>query len=162
FDLSIAYPLPQSQPVAIAVFALILIGAFSALAFMEMRQRPWIFVGWFWFLGMLVPVLGFVQVGLQAMADRYTYLPILGLQLALLWTAHEMISLRDIRQIATAAAALILIGCIIRTWNQIQFWQNSKLLYEHALAVTKGNYPAESNLGTTLFNEGNFTAAEAH
>ncbi|HXS68923.1 MAG TPA: tetratricopeptide repeat protein, partial [Candidatus Polarisedimenticolia bacterium] len=112
--------------------------------------------------GMLVPVLGLVQVGLQSMADRYTYLPILGLQFALLWTFRELIFSRNIHRIATTAAVLALAALATRTWNQIQFWQNSTTLYAHALAVTKNNYLAESNLGTTLFNEGNFADAESH
>jgi tetratricopeptide (TPR) repeat protein len=162
FNLWVVYPLPQSEPIATAVFGIIVLFTFTALAFSQMRRRPWLFVGWFWFLGMLVPVLGFVQVGLQAMADRYTYLPILGVQLSLLWTLRELISLPRTQRIAMATAALLLAGCAARTWNQIQFWQNSKTLYEHALMVTKDNYLAESNLGTTFFNKGNFTAAELH
>jgi Tfp pilus assembly protein PilF len=103
-----------------------------------------------------------VQVGFQAMADRYTYLPALGIQIALLWTLREILLLPNVRRIAVVAAVLILGGCAALTWNQIQFWKNSQTLYERALAVTHNNYLAESNLGTTLFNEGNFAGAELH
>jgi protein O-mannosyl-transferase len=162
FNLSVTYPLPSSQPFATAAFATILVVVLTLLAFGQARRRPWLLIGWLWFLGMLVPVLGLVQVGLQAMADRYTYLPMLGLQLALLWTFCELALSRNVLRIATAAAVLSLTGLAARTWDQISLWQNSKTLYEHALAVTKNNYLVESNLGTTLFNQGDLAGAELH
>jgi protein O-mannosyl-transferase len=144
------------------VFAMTLVVILFAIAFAQARRRPWLLVGLLWFLGMLVPVVGLVQVGLQAMADRYTYLPILGFELALLWTFRELMASPNARRFAAAAIIVILAGLAVRTSNQISFWKNSKNLYEHALAVTKNNYLAESNLGTTLFNEGDFIAAEIH
>src|SRR6185437_15165309 len=153
FDLSMVYPLPRSQPIALAVSAILLVSIFTTLALAQRHRRPWLLVGWLWFIGMLVPTLGLVQVGLQAMADRYTYLPILGLQLALLWTLREAALFWKTRRLALAVAVLVLTANGARTWNQIRFWRDSKTLYEHALAVTKENYLAESDLGTTLFNE---------
>jgi len=161
FDLSVAYPIRQSAVGVIGLAAILLL-AFTGLAIWQMRRRPWLLVGWLWFLGMLIPVLGFVQVGFQAMADRYTYLPMLGFQIALLWAVREMILLQNSRLIPATTAVLIFVGCAALTWNQIRFWQNSETLYEHALAVTENNYLAESDLGTTLFNERNFAGAEMH
>lgn len=162
FDLCVVYPLPSSQPIVVAVFAIMLVVVLTTVAFAQARRRPWMLVGWLWFLGMLAPVLGLVQVGLQAMADRYTYLPILGFEVALVWTIGEAISSRNMHRSATGMAVLLLAGLAARTWNQIPFWQNSKELYEHALAVTRNNYLAESNLGTTLYNQRDFAVAEFH
>ena len=162
FDLAIGYPSPAHWPLVSVVFATLLISALTGLAIQQHRRRPWLLVGWLWFIGMLVPVIGLVQVGLQAMADRYTYLPVLGLQLALLWTLREMLLPTTARRLAPALAALMLGLCAARTWNQLAFWRDARTLHEHALAVTRGNYLAESYLGTTLLNEERFAEAAVH
>jgi len=160
FDLAVTYSLPNHWPVSSVVLAALLVLAITAIAIWQWRSRPWITVGWFLFLGMLVPVIGMVQAGHQAMADRYTYLPCLGLEIVLLWTLRGL-NPPALRQMLVAAlVSLMLIGCTARTWNQEEVWKNSRTLYEHALAVTKNNYLAHSNLGTTLFNAGSFTEAE--
>ncbi len=152
FNLAIGYPRPAHWPAVTVAGAALLLLAITALALGQWRRRPWLPVGWLWFLGLLVPVIGLVQVGSQAMADRYTYLPILGLQLALLWTVREW-SLPPAGQwLRPAVVALLLAGCAARTWDQLAVWQNSRTFYEHALAVTKNNYLAEVYLGTTLLN----------
>jgi len=157
-DLSIVYPLPahRAWPMVAASAALIL--GITVLTLLQARRRPWIFVGWFWFIGMLVPVIGIVQVGLQAMADRYTYLPVVGLQIALVWTLREF---RIPMALKTTAAAAALAGCMALTTLQIKFWSSPQTLYEHALAVTKDNYLAEDYLGTAFLNSNRFDDAEA-
>ena len=162
FNLAVAYPLPDHPPIATVAASTFLLVTITAAAIWQWHLRPWLFTGWFWFLGMLVPVIGLVQAGDQAMADRYTYLPVLGLQFALLWTFHELALSMKIERSASVIAAVVLIACATRTWNQEAVWKNSQTLYEHALAVTENNYLAESNLGTTLFNEQNFPGAEQH
>ena len=162
FNLAVGYPFPNHRPVTTVASAALLILAITGMALWQWRRRPWLLVGWLWFLGMLVPVLGIVQVGLQAMADRYTYLPMRGLQLALLWTLSEMALPLAVRRFVPAMVALMLAGCAARTWNQLGVWQNSNTLYEHALAVTKDNYLAHSYLATTLLNEGHFDEAGLH
>ncbi len=160
FDLAVGYPLPRHWPVATVAVGTVLTLAVTGVALWQWRRRPWLATGWLWFLGMLVPVIGLVQVGLQAKADRYTYLPILGVQLALLWTVREWtLSSSTTRRLATAAVALALAGCAARTWNQLAVWQNSHTLYEHALAVTENNYLAHCYLGSALFNEGRLDKA---
>ena len=162
FDLAVTYSLPNHWPVSTVVIAALLVLMITLVAILQWRTRPWITVGWFLFLGMLVPVIGVVQAGHQAMADRYTYLPCLGVEIALLWTLRGF-NPPVLRQILMAAVvSIVLIGCAARTWNQEAAWKNSRTLYEHALAVTKNNYLAHSNLGTTLFNEGDFAGAEQH
>jgi protein O-mannosyl-transferase len=153
FNLAMGYPFPHHRPATTVAGATLLILAITGMALWQWRRRPWLLTGWLWFLGMLVPVIGLVQVGTQAMADRYTYLPILGLQLALLWTLREW-SLPSAGQwLRPAVVVLVLAGCAVRTWNQLAVWQNSRTLYEHALAVTKDNYLADTYLGTTLLNQ---------
>jgi tetratricopeptide (TPR) repeat protein len=161
FNLAVGYPLPDHRPVTTVAGSALLVLAITGMVLWQWR-RPWLLVGWFWFLGMLVPVIGVVQVGMQAMADRYTCLPVIGLQLALLWSLPEAALSSTARRFVPAAFALILAFCATRTWNQIGVWRNSNTLYEHALAVTKDNYLVESYLATTLLNEGRFDEACSH
>ena len=161
FNLALGYRLPDHWPAGTVIGATALLLAVTGVALWQWRRRPWLLVGWFWFLGMLMPVLGIVQVGLQAMADRYTYLPMLGLQLALLWTLAEVALHPAARRFAPAAVALLLAVCAARTWNQLGTWQNSRTLYEHSIAVTSDNYLAYSYLATTFLNEGQYSEAES-
>jgi len=160
FGLSVMYPYPASWPTGAIAAALALILVASAGALWQRRRRPWLVVGWLWFLGMLVPVLGFVQVGVQAMADRYTYLPILGLQIALLWTVRDLARSDAQRRAAAIAFGVVLAFCAVRTWAQLGVWQSSATLFEHATAVTPDNYLAYSNLGMALAGEQRFAEAE--
>ncbi len=162
FDLAVGYSAPAHWPVASVAGATLLLLAVTVLALWQRHQRPWLLVGWLWYLGALVPVIGLVQVGLQAMADRYTYLPVLGLQLALLWTLREIALPPAARRLAPAVIASLLVLCAARTWNQLAVWQNPHTLHEHALAVTERNYLAESYLGTTLANEDRYAEAVVH
>lgn len=160
FNLALGYQLPDHWPLTTVAGATALILVITGVALRQWRRQPWLLTGWFWFIGMLVPVIGIVQVGLQAMADRYTYLPVLGLQLALLCTLREAVLHPAMRKLAPAAIAVVLALCAARTWNQLGVWQNSKTLYEHAIAVTKDNYLAYSYLATTLLNEEHYKDAE--
>jgi FKBP-type peptidyl-prolyl cis-trans isomerase/Tfp pilus assembly protein PilF len=168
FNLAVGYPRPAHWPavtdcqVEWAAGAAILVGAITGAALWQWRRRPWLAVGWFWFLIALVPVIGLVPVGLQAMADRYTYLPSFGLLLAGLWSGREAIRFWEPRRLVVAAAGVLLAVCAARTWNQLAYWRNSPALYEHALKVTKDNYLAHCYLGTTLLNEDRPEAALSH
>jgi tetratricopeptide (TPR) repeat protein len=111
----------------------------------DRRKRPYLAVGWFWFLGLLVPVLGLVQVGAQAMADRYTYLPLVGIFIVLAWAGSECLNrLRLPARVGLAAAALTL--CAAITCSQLRFWANTETLFTHAIAVTQDNWVAHYNL----------------
>jgi tetratricopeptide (TPR) repeat protein len=160
-NLAVVYSLPNHWPFFIVAAAVMFVICVSTLAVVQLHRRPWLFVGWFWFMGMLVPVIGFVQVGLQAMADRYTYLPIIGLQLALIWTLAE-VRFSRLQLLKPFAVAAALVACIFQTEVQIAFWKNPDSLYEHALVATQRNYLAECYLGTTLLNENRFPEAELH
>src|ERR1019366_6872869 len=101
---------------------------------------PFLLMGWLWFVGMLVPVIGLVQVGGQAMADRYTYFPSLGLLILFVWGAYELVRRRRLLATTASTAGLAaFIICIALTWRQLGYWQNSEVLFRYALAVTKDN-----------------------
>jgi Flp pilus assembly protein TadD len=115
------------------------------------RSAPYLLVGWFWYLGTLVPVLGLVQVGAQARADRYTYIPILGLLLMSVWGISQILSRWAVAKRA-GFAAVILGTCAVLTWQQIGFWENNRVLWTHTLEVTgPNNAIAQQNLGIALY-----------
>jgi tetratricopeptide (TPR) repeat protein len=153
-DLAVLYPHPGAWPARQVGAAAVVILAFSAFAVWQWRRRPWIAIGWCWFLGTLVPVVGIVQVGLQAMADRYTYLTMLGVQLAVLWTVREWACTPAARRSWAVVGAGVLVLCAGRTWHQIGVWQDSFTLFSHALAVTEKNYVAHDNRGLHLYKAG--------
>jgi tetratricopeptide (TPR) repeat protein len=162
FNLALGYPRPAHQPAFAVAGATLLLLTLTGLAFWQRRRRPWLIVGWLWFLAALIPVIGLVPVGMQAMADRYTYLPILGWQLALVWMCCDAGWTPMAQRFAVTAVSMVLLICALRTWTQLAVWRNSHALYEHALAVTKNNYLANCYLGTTLFNEGRLEESRLH
>jgi Tfp pilus assembly protein PilF len=163
-DLAVYYPLPptgiQAWQVIGAAFLLIGITAFC---FFQRRNRPYLVVGWLWFLGTLVPVIGFVQVGGQIMADRYFYIPSIGLFIALVFGLADIA--RDWRvapAISAGIAGGILLVLATLTNAQIQRWRNSFTLFEHTLAVTPPNLRIEHNLGVALGVSDRYDEAAAH
>jgi tetratricopeptide (TPR) repeat protein len=162
--LAVFYPFTQwdwTSPETIGAVLLLL--AATAGALVVAKQRPYLIVGWLWFLGTLVPVIGVVQVGRQAMADRYTYLPHIGLFLMVVWGGAAVISrLNWPRSVALGAAVGVLAVLGVVTSLQVSYWRNTKTLFEHALAVTRGNYVALAVLGNALFEEGKLDDAIAH
>ncbi len=144
------------------VSALALIVLVSVLAFFVRRSRPYLFMGWAWFLVMLVPVSGLVQVGIQSHADRYTYLPLVGIAVGLVWWCDERLRRARSRRVALGAALLALAALLHATWRQIGTWKTSRALFEHALAVTRENFVAHTNLGEALEREGKLGEALTH
>jgi tetratricopeptide (TPR) repeat protein len=160
-DLAVLYPHPGSWPTRQVVAALLVLAAVGACAVWQWRRRPWIAVGWCWFLGTLVPVAGLVQVGLQARADRYTYLTMLGVQIALLWSIRAAIATPAARRAWAWAGAVVLAAVAGRTWQQLGVWRDSFTLFDHAIAVTQNNYVAHDNRGLHLFKAGRLDEAMA-
>ncbi|MDM8525127.1 tetratricopeptide repeat protein [Desulfococcaceae bacterium HSG8] len=162
-ELAFLYPYPRTIPgwqIALATLLLILI---SLLAIRQIKQRPYLIVGWLWYLGTLVPVIGLVQVGLQSMADRYTYIPLIGIFIMIAWGIPELFSERRHRKtIFAVAAAAIFSVLMVKTYLQIGYWRNSTALFEHALAVTTGNYMAHNKLAEVLLEKGRHDQAVAH
>ena len=141
----------------------LLLISISALALRLAGRRAYLIVGWLWYLGTLAPVIGIVQVGEQAMADRYTYVPLIGLFILLVWAIADLAApwpALKVMLLPTTAGALLI--CLVLTWLQVRIWHDSRSLWEHTLRVTAGNYVAENNLGFTFLQEGNMPEAERH
>lgn len=154
-DLAIYYPLPAHWPVTTLFFALALLIALTAGALRQASGKPFIAFGWFWFIGMLVPVIGLVQVGNQSMADRYTYLPSIGLFILLVWGTAELVSNYKIRRVCLSlglSLAVVALGFFTRI--QLSHWHDSETLFRHTLAVTHNNFVAHYNLGSALLHLG--------
>jgi tetratricopeptide (TPR) repeat protein len=162
-NLAIFYPYSRAIPSwQVAGSALLLIGVFF-LVVRAARRYPYVAVGWLWYVGTLVPVIGLVQVGNQSMADRYTYVPLIGVFLIIAWGVPDLTRNWSFRKVSFSVAGtvmLLLFGFM--TWVQAKYWQNSFTLYEHALAVTSDNDLAHDNLGAALFNQGRYDEAIPH
>jgi tetratricopeptide (TPR) repeat protein len=146
--LAAIYPYPKDYDVPQTVLKAALLLALSLGCLMQLPRRPWLAVGWFWYVGTALPVIGIVQVGEQAMADRYTYLPLIGPVIALVWTAAEIFSRgRGGKIFLTAATVLILSTLAVLSARQLQFWRNTIALFAHNVAVTPDNGSAHFTLG---------------
>jgi tetratricopeptide (TPR) repeat protein len=154
--LAVFYPHPESRlPVWEISLALIVLVGITTAAFVSRKKAPYFVSGWLWYLGMLVPVIGLVQVGWQGHADRYTYLPQIGLYIAVIWAVTDLTRSWRFQRIALGAAALIVIGALSwRGWLQTSYWRDSETLFTHALAVTSNNDVALNNLGIIFLDKG--------
>jgi protein O-mannosyl-transferase len=137
-DLALIYPLPNSFPLWQAAASAAVLAAISMFVWLRRRRNPYLWVGWLWFLGTLVPVIGLVQVGAQAMADRYTYIPLIGIFIAVAFGARDGAArLRANPATLSLAAGLVLTGCLIVTARQLRYWQDNGALLSHTLALAK-------------------------
>jgi tetratricopeptide (TPR) repeat protein len=162
-NLAALYPMPSHWAWWQVGGALVVLLLCFLVAGALVRRQPWLAVGWFWFLGTLVPVIGLVQVGHHAIADRYTYLPLVGLFIALVWGGFELLrGLRAPRTIAWAVSGLILLACLGSGWAQTRYWRNSLTLWTRALAVTTNNARAHHNYGLVLEQCGLFRESIEH
>ena len=161
--LAVFYPYPASLPSWQVLGSAALIGAISFFAVRFRKRFPYALVGWLWYLGTLVPVIGIVQVGMQSMADRYTYVPHIGLFIAVVWGVGELAG-RQVpgRKILAALTAVVFACLTVVTWNQLSCWRNSITLFEHALRVTEQNGLAHLNLGVALSRTGKGSEAADH
>ncbi|PYK56643.1 MAG: hypothetical protein DME47_01615, partial [Verrucomicrobia bacterium] len=163
-DLAVLYPYPEKffPFLTIAGSAALLI-ALSTIAIIYRRRFPFLFSGWFWFIGMLVPVIGIVQVGRQAHADRYTYLPLIGITIAIVWLVAELtVRWRFRKQIGALVSAVVIIALSACAYHQTTFWRNADSLWPHTLAVSTNNDGAHLAFATSLFAEGKTEEAIAH
>jgi Flp pilus assembly protein TadD len=159
-DLAVFYPYPKHFPMQDLLVAALVVAGISALAFWQRRERAYLICGWLWYLVALLPVIGIVQAGGQGHADRYTYVPMIGIFVALVWGAHSVALVWRIpRVVEIAVASVSLFVCLGFTEQQIKYWKNSESLFTRALAVTKNNEVAHNNLGTELGMKGRLQEA---
>jgi hypothetical protein len=152
---------------AVAVWEAVLAGAMllgvSAVVAHRWRRQPYLATGWFWFLGTLVPVIGIVQVGSQARADRYTYIPMIGLSIMLAWGAADVVAKwPSLKNTIAVAAAVFCIACMVLTAEQTATWRNSGTVFQHAVDVTENNYVAQNGLAIYLAQTGHGAEAIPH
>jgi tetratricopeptide (TPR) repeat protein len=163
-DLAPFYPIPeQGWPAWQVVGAVILLLFLTGLAWRQRRARPYLAVGWLWYLGMLIPVIGLVQVGSHAWADRYTYLPLIGIFIALSWGLGDLLTVPGRPSpLVPVLCALTLAPCLVLTRIQIWYWHDTGRLWEHTLAVTSGNDFAHNAFGVYLRQQGELNQARQH
>lgn len=162
-DLTLFYPYSETLPgwwIGGAIVALIVM---SAIAVAAVRRAPYLFTGWFWYLGTLVPVIGLIQVGTQAIADRYTYVPLIGVFMAIAWGAVDLTARWPARRWALpAVAGVLVVLCAVTARAQVTVWQNNWTVWTHALDATRGNYIAHSAVGVMLAEQGKHDEALSH
>jgi protein O-mannosyl-transferase len=164
--LAVFYPHPNDT-LALwqVIFAILLLLAITASVIVFRKQRPYLLTGWFWYLVMLIPVIGIIQVGEQGHADRYTYLPHIGLFVAVVWFAIDVATVHQSKPrmaVITAAAVLIILALAWVAFIQTSYWRNSEALWTHALAVTSDNDVADNNLGYLCNDRGELDQAISH
>jgi tetratricopeptide (TPR) repeat protein len=161
--LAVQYPYPERFPLwQVAGTGFFLIGV-SFLVVREARRRPYLGVGWLWYFGTLVPVIGLVQVGAQAMADRYTYIPLIGLFVMMVWGIPEFLTgWRYRRMVLPASATLVMVLLTILTRTQLQYWYTGITLFRHSLDVTIDNYLSHNSYGVALAAQGKNEEAIVH
>jgi Flp pilus assembly protein TadD len=163
-DLVAMYPIPRTlpDPGVLAAAVAILLGI-TVVAIMLVHKRPYLLVGWLWFLGTLVPVIGIVQVGVQSMADRYSYVPLVGLFIMVAWAVPDIVASRPRARMASQiAAAALIAACTMVTIRQVRYWSSSRALWQHAVDATRDNYFAQASLGYVLWKEGHAGEAIPH
>jgi len=159
--LSVIYPYVLNHAPGQIEGAWMILLAVTAVAAWLRLARPYLLVGWAWYLGTLVPVIGLVQMGNQSMADRYSYIPSVGVFIIVVWGVAELTSGRALVRLAVVVvAALALVACAMVSARQISYWQDSETLFRHALSVTEGNYVAQNSLGYFYADQRNYKEAE--
>ncbi len=144
--LGVWYPFESGLGLPMVAGSVILLVAITAATLYQFRSRPYLFTGWFWFVGTLVPVIGILQVGRQSMADRYTYIPHIGLSIALVWLGSELLAKARIdRRIPAAAIGIIILLLTVVAFNQASYWQNSETIYRRTLSIAPKNYLIKNN-----------------
>jgi tetratricopeptide (TPR) repeat protein len=161
--LAVLYPYPHDLAFGLVVGALALLVGITAVAVVGRKTKSYLLVGWLWYLGTLVPMIGLVQVGQQALADRYTYLPGIGLLILVVWAVTDLWRVSDRSKWALGAGAVVLVGLLgLKTRQQLQHWRNSEALFSHTLAVTRDNSVAHYSLGSALAVQGRVAEAIPH
>jgi Flp pilus assembly protein TadD len=162
-NLAVYYPFPDMIPIGPVIMGGLLLVGLSCIVIRYALSRPYLFVGWFWYLGTLVPVIGLVPVGSHALADRYTYIPLIGPFIMIaLGGSDFLMGWRHRKNVLAVSAGLALSFLGVTTRQQVALWHNSITLFDHTLSVTTGNLVIHNNLGCVLKRQGKFQEAAAH
>jgi tetratricopeptide (TPR) repeat protein len=162
-SLGVLYPIPLSIPGSDVFLSVLILAVITTLVVRFARKLPYLPVGWFWFLGVLVPMIGFLQVGDQARADRFTYISAIGIFLIVAWAATDAAKHYSVlRRFLAGLSAVILFALAARSWDQLHFWKNSEYLETHTIAITGRNPVLKNNLGSTLNRERRVPEAEMY
>jgi len=162
-ELGVLYPYGTAIASWKVAGACVVVAALTAATWASRRSAPYLLVGWLWYLGTLVPVIGVVQVGVQSHADRYAYVPLIGIFLMIAWGLYDLLGAVAARRTIFASwMALVVTACALLAWRQAGYWRDSEALFTRTLAVTEGNYVIESNFGGTLAREGRLDKAMSH
>src|SRR6185436_15431178 len=154
-DLAVFYPYPAHIPLLTLCVSIFAMAALSVLAWRTARSRPYVTVGWLWYVGTLIPMIGLVQVGSHSMADRYTYVPLIGIFVAIVWGVAEFVSHRILaRRVATVLAL-----CAVTARAQVNTWRDSETMWRQALVVTSGNFRANAGMAEVVAGRGNVDSA---
>jgi tetratricopeptide (TPR) repeat protein len=161
--LAVLYPHPGMPEMWMVLGAIILLGCVSVAVLILTPRCPYLMVGWLWYLGTLLPVIGLVQVGAQSMADRYTYLPLIGVFIMATWGIGDMLSRQAVPRTAIAVASAVVLLCLgFGSAAQVRYWENSITVFTHAIEVTTNNATAHYNLGQAMSIKGNVAEALPH
>lgn len=159
YDLAVLYPFDLNLPAWHVILSAFIVVIISLIFFVASRRRPYLSVGWLWYLGTLFPVIGLVQVGRQAMSDRYALIPFVGLFIAMTWLIADLLTNRKVK---AAATTLAIVCMAIMSSQQVKYWENTFTLFSRALAVTKNNAVAHSCVGAFLIESNKADEALAH
>jgi len=163
YDLAVLYPFPSSISTAKAWAAALLLLAITWIVLKLRKTRPYMAFGWFWYTVSIFPVIGLVQVGPQAMADRFTYIPLIGLFITCVWGFHEITAHLRLKKIFISLTAfLIILFYSTLCWQQVSYWKDTFTLFKQALAVTENNYVAHAGLGNLFSKQGKLEEAADH
>lgn len=158
--LAVPYPYPDRVPLAETIGAALALAAVTFVALRAAHTRPWLLVGWLWFVGMLVPVSGLVQSGEHSHADRYMYLPSIGLSLAVAWGVPELLGTLRATRLGAVLAVAVVAACVPLTRRQVSYWESTVALFSHSVAVTTGNALAHRSLAAGLALQGDLAGGE--
>jgi tetratricopeptide (TPR) repeat protein len=163
YNLSVLYPFSPHIPVWQITGAFLLIIIVTAIVILTAKRLPYLCVGWLWYAIIIVPVIGIIQVGNQVIADRYTYLPLIGISIMLAWGIPSLFRSEDMRKKILYPVAIAFLAIMtFLAWKQCGYWKNSAEICRHVLQVTQNNYTAHINLGSVLFDEGKTEEAISH
>jgi Flp pilus assembly protein TadD len=157
------YPYPEEIDKGFFAVSAVCLLLVTVMAILLIRRRPYLAVGWLWYLGTLVPVIGLVKLGAHALADRYTYVPLTGLFIMIAWTATDIAKGVRYREVVVGTTAtLVTLGLAVCTWFQVGYWNNSIVLFEHALAVTSSSAFVHNSMGVELADQRRWNEASEH